>query len=69
MKVRIAGLGYQQGDEVCVLSGGQATGYIEIGYTMEPCNLKLLGPGAIGTEVSVPPQYHEKLKELIEKSA
>jgi hypothetical protein len=65
VKVRIVGLGAHD-DEVCVLTGEPATGYIEgkIG-DMLPCKLSVLGPGMIGEAVTVPVEYHSKLSELL----
>lgn len=57
IKVKIVKFGCMKDNEKCILSGNQATGYIEIKGNMEPCDLSLLGPGCIGEMVTVPECY------------
>ncbi len=66
MKVRIVGLGTFQENETCIITGEKATGYIQIPgcYDEYPCKLNILGPGEIGTDVEVPQQYHDKIKQI-----
>lgn len=64
MKVRIVGLGVMSGDETCVLSGKEATGYVEDKYhDVAPVNLKLLGPGKLGQYVDLPDEYRGAAKD------
>lgn len=59
-KVRIVGLGVMEGDEICELTSGRATGYIaKSNLDMSPCNLKILGPGKLGDFVDCPQDLYD----------
>ena len=51
---RIVGLGVQDDDTECRVSGKIATGYILYRDTMVPVDLKLFGPGVLGEEAAYP---------------
>ncbi len=64
MYVIIVGLGCEQENEICFLTGEAATGYVDIGnFEMTPCRLSILGPGGIGQKVWVPSEYWPRLEQ------
>lgn len=52
-KYRLVGLGNITGEEVCVVSGVLANGYVELNGEMLPVKTTLFGPGKVGENITL----------------